>query len=189
MAPTHKVEIPALPGLVSGQNPAKPSNEQLQDESILYQTCIAISPMQAGYAADFVTITLKQHLKTILDRGIRVISNAGGLNPKACVDAINALAGEQGLTVKLACVIGDDLMDFEGSFRESQRSEMYSGSGFPERVLSINAYLGAEPIARALDQGAQIVITGRCVDSAVTLGAMMHAFGWHRSVQMKPSGA
>jgi hypothetical protein len=144
---------------------------------------------QAGYATDFVTITLKQHLKTILDRGIRVVSNAGGLNPKACVEAINALAGEQGLTVRVACIIGDDLMDFEASFRESQRSEMYSGAGFPERVLSINAYLGAEPIARALDQGAQIVITGRCVDSAVTLGAMMHAFGWHRSVQSKPSAA
>ena len=144
---------------------------------------------QAGYATDFVTITLKQHLKTILDRGIRVVSNAGGLNPKACVEAINALAGEQGLTVRVACIIGDDLMECEASFRESQRSEMYSGAGFPERVLSINAYLGAEPIARALDQGAQIVITGRCVDSAVTLGAMMHAFGWHRSVQSKPSAA
>ena len=143
----------------------------------------------AGYASDFVSITLKHHLKTMLDRGIRVISNAGGLNPLACVEAIQALASEQGLTVKLACVIGDDLRDAEASYRESQRSEMYSGEKFPDHVLSINAYLGAEPIARALDEGAQVVITGRCVDSAVTLGAMMHAFGWHRSLQSRPSAA
>ncbi len=144
---------------------------------------------QAGYASDFVSITLKQHLQTILDRGIRVISNAGGLNPAACVEAISALAEEQGLKVKIAWVLGDDLMQSEASFRASNRIEMYSGSSFPERALSINAYLGAEPIACALDAGAQIVITGRCVDSAVTLGAMMHAFGWHRSVQAKPTKA
>jgi len=144
---------------------------------------------QAGYASDFVSITLKQHLQTILERGIRVISNAGGLNPAACVEAISALAEEQGLKVKIAWVLGDDLMQSEASFRASNRIEMYSGSSFPERALSINAYLGAEPIACALDAGAQIVITGRCVDSAVTLGAMMHAFGWHRSVQAKPTKA
>ena len=144
---------------------------------------------QAGYASDFVSITLKQHLQTILDRGIRVISNAGGLNPAACVEAISALAEEQGLKVKIAWVLGDDLMQSEASFRASNRIEMYSGSSFPERALSINAYLGAEPIACALDAGAEIVITGRCVDSAVTLGAMMHAFGWHRSVQAKPTKA
>jgi len=144
---------------------------------------------QAGYASDFVSITLKQHLQMILDRGIRVISNAGGLNPAACVEAISALAEEQGLKVKIAWVLGDDLMQSEASFRASNRIEMYSGSSFPERALSINAYLGAEPIACALDAGAQIVITGRCVDSAVTLGAMMHAFGWHRSVQAKPTKA
>lgn len=144
---------------------------------------------QAGYASDFVSITLKQHLQAILERGIRVISNAGGLNPAACVEAISALAEEQGLKVKIAWVLGDDLMQSEASFRASNRIEMYSGSSFPERALSINAYLGAEPIACALDAGAQIVITGRCVDSAVTLGAMMHAFGWHRSVQAKPTKA
>ncbi|NBO12790.1 MAG: DUF1446 domain-containing protein, partial [Betaproteobacteria bacterium] len=144
---------------------------------------------EAGYARDFVDMTLKPHLGTLLERGIRVVSNAGGLNPAACVTAIKALAQEQGLTVKIAWVIGDDLMHAEARFREAQRTEMYSGASFPDQVLSINAYLGAEPIARALDEGAHIVITGRCVDSAVTLGAMMHAFGWHRSQQSRPSAA
>ena len=143
----------------------------------------------AGFVEDFVSITLARHLKQILERGIRVVSNAGGLNPMACVEAIQALAQAQGLSVKLACVLGDDLMHEQQSFREEQRTDKQSGARFPDQVLSINACLGATPIAQALDEGAQIVITGRCVESALALGALMHAFGWHRSVQSTPSSA
>ena len=82
----------------------------------------------------------------------------------------------------MACVVGDDLVGSKESMQTSGITEMFSGTAFPpsEKVLSINAYLGAFPIAHALTSGADIVVTGRCVDSAVTLGACIHAFGWGR---------
>src|SRR5207253_5488493 len=88
-----------------------------------------------------------------------------------------ALAREQGLTVRIAVVEGDDVMPQLESLRGEVR-EMQSGAPLPAKVLTANAYLGALPIRAALDGGAQIVITGRCVDSAVTLGALMHEFRW-----------
>ena len=177
----------AVPQLLEVENLDFLAFDYLAEVTLSIMASQKAKSAEAGYASDFVNITLKAHLKQILERGIRVISNAGGLNPAACVEAISALAEAQGLAVKIAWVMGDDLSASEAAFRASNRIEMYNGSAFPERVLSINAYLGAEPIARALDEGAQIVITGRCVDSAVTLGAMMHAFGWHRSLHDKPS--
>ena len=77
-------------------------------------------------------------------------------------------------------VVGDDLLDRAAQWRADGRSEMFTGAPMPERLLSLNAYLGAEPIAAALAAGADIVITGRCVDSALTLGACLHEFGWGR---------
>jgi hypothetical protein len=133
---------------------------------------------QAGYATDFVTVTMKTILRDVVAQGIRVISNAGGVNPQACADAIVALAAEQGLNVKIAVVRGDDVMPLLPRLRSEGITELQSGAPLPERVLTANAYLGALPIKAALDNGAQIVVTGRCVDSAVTLGALMHEFGW-----------
>jgi hypothetical protein len=135
-----------------------------------------------GYAADFVSAAMKPNLALIAERGIKVVSNAGGVNPEACVQALRAVIAEQGLDLKVACVTGDDLIDSKETLHASGVTEMFSGAGFPpvEKVLSINAYLGAFPIARALGLGADIVVTGRCVDSAVTLGACIHAFGWGR---------
>ncbi len=137
---------------------------------------------QAGYATDFVTAALAPNLKEIAARKIRVISNAGGVNPKACADAVRELAAGQGLDLRIAVVTGDDLTSRAVEFAEAGVTEMFSGAPFPDpqTVASINAYLGAFPIAKALDEGADIVITGRCVDSAVTLGACIHAFGWGR---------
>jgi hypothetical protein len=133
---------------------------------------------ELGYATDFVTVTMKTILQDVLARNIRVISNAGGVNPKACADAIAALAAEQGLQVKIAVVLGDDASALLPQLRREGVREMQSGADLPEKVLTANAYLGALPIRRALDEGAQIVVTGRCVDSAVTLGALMHEFRW-----------
>jgi hypothetical protein len=133
---------------------------------------------ELGYATDFVTVTMKAILRDIVDQGIRVISNAGGINPQACARAIAALAAEQGIHVKVAVVRGDDVMGLVPELREQGVAEMQSGAALPARVLTANAYLGALPIKQALDGGAQIVITGRCVDSAVTLGALMHEFRW-----------
>jgi hypothetical protein len=133
---------------------------------------------ELGYATDFVTVTMKSILRDVVDQGIRVISNAGGINPQGCARAIAALAAEQGIHVKIAVVRGDDVMGLVPELRDEGVKEMQSGAPLPARVLTANAYLGALPVKQALDEGAQIVITGRCVDSAVTLGALMHEFRW-----------
>lgn len=133
---------------------------------------------ELGYATDFVEVTLKAILKDVVAKGIRVVSNAGGVNPGACARAIAALAAEQGLSVKVATVLGDDVLPLVPALRGENVTELQSGTPLPARLLTANAYLGALPVKAALDAGAQIVITGRCVDSAVTLGALMHEFGW-----------
>jgi len=135
---------------------------------------------ELGYANDFVSVAMKQVLREVVDKGIRVVSNAGGVNPQGCADALAALAAEQGVSLKIAVVTGDDLMAQLPSLREAQPPvrELQSGAPLPEKLVSANAYLGALPVKAALDAGAQVVITGRCVDSAVTLGVLMHEFGW-----------
>ena len=133
---------------------------------------------EAGYATDFVSVAMAAVLPEVARRGIRVISNAGGVNPRACALALEKLATSMGLSLKIAVVLGDDLMPQLDALRARGVTHMSSGAPLPARLLSANAYLGAAPIARALDEGAMVVITGRCVDSAVTLGALMHAFGW-----------
>ena len=135
-----------------------------------------------GYALDFVSAAMKPNLALIAERGIKVVSNAGGVNPTACADALRAVIADQGLNLKVACVVGDDLIDSKEQLQAAGITEMFSGESFPplDKLQSINAYLGAFPIARALERGADIVVTGRCVDSAVTLGACIHAFGWSR---------
>ena len=135
-----------------------------------------------GYATDFITSVLARNLKDIAARGVKVIANAGGVNPGACAEAARLLIAEQGLNLKVATVLGDDLIGQGEALAASGVREMFTGEAFPDpgKIASINAYLGAFPIARALDMGADIVITGRCVDSAVTLGACIHAFGWQR---------
>jgi hypothetical protein len=135
-----------------------------------------------GYATDFLLAAMKPNLKEIARQRVKVISNAGGVNPDACAEALRELLRTAGLDLKVAVVRGDDLTGWRESLAARGVVEMFAGSAFPpaERIASINAYLGAFPIAEALDRGADIVITGRCVDSAVTLGACIHEFGWSR---------
>lgn len=133
---------------------------------------------ELGYATDFVQVTMKSILREVAAQGIRVVSNAGGVNPTACAAALRALAAEQGVALKIAVVLGDDVLPQLPALREEDVRELQTGAPLPARLLTANAYLGALPVKAALDAGAQVVITGRCVDSAVTLGALMHAFGW-----------
>lgn len=133
---------------------------------------------ELGYATDFVTVTMKSLLPEILKGGIRVVSNAGGMNPRGCADAIAALAAAQGLDVRIAVVEGDDVLPLLPELRNEGVRDMQKGHAIPETLVSANAYLGALPVKAALGAGAQIVITGRCVDSAVTLGVLMHEFDW-----------
>ena len=132
----------------------------------------------AGYATDFVTHTMRALLPQLVARGIRVVANAGGVNPLACRDALAALAAELGVALRIGVVLGDDLLARSSALRTRGTREMTSGAPLPARLLSVNAYLGAAPIAAALAGGCDVVITGRCVDSAVTLGVLRHEFGW-----------
>lgn len=131
-----------------------------------------------GYAPDFVSAAMGPNLKAIAEKGVKVVSNAGGLNPAGCAEALRAEIAKQGLSLKVGVVTGDDLASRAKDFAEAR--EMFSGEPFPtgKLVASINAYLGAFPVAAALRAGADIVITGRIVDSAATLGACIHHFGW-----------
>jgi hypothetical protein len=137
----------------------------------------ARSPEQ-GYATDFATGVIPDVIAEVARRRIRIVCNAGGVNPQACRGAVAAAARAAGLEPRIAVVLGDDLMPMLPALRAAGIREMFSGEPLPDKLLSANAYLGALPIARALDAGADIVITGRCVDSAVTLGPLIHAFGW-----------
>ena len=138
----------------------------------------------AGYARDFLA-QLREVLPACVDRGIRIIANAGGVNPLACRDAVEALAKALGLAdrVRVGVVLGDDISsDLDGLLAAGERlAHMDTGRPLADirgQVLSANVYLGAAPIVAALDLGANVVIAGRVTDTAVTLAPMMHEFGW-----------
>jgi hypothetical protein len=133
---------------------------------------------EEGYATDFVTVALRSVLRQAREQGIRIVSNAGGVNPSGCAAAVQALADELGVPVRIAIVTGDDVLAQASAMRAGGAVDLSTGDSLPEKLVTANAYLGALPIARALDAGADIVITGRCVDSAVTLGVLLHEFGW-----------
>ena len=131
-----------------------------------------------GYALDFVSRVMTPLLKKISDKKIKVISNAGGVNPLACRDALQKVLEAQGLDLKIAVVLGDDLLPQQAELKTQNIKEMFSGEDLPSQLASCNAYLGAVPIRDALDQGADIVITGRVVDSAVVLAPLLHEYQW-----------
>ncbi|MDT7838212.1 acyclic terpene utilization AtuA family protein [Aquabacterium sp. OR-4] len=133
---------------------------------------------EMGYATDFVDIAMKAVLPEVMRRGIKVVANAGGIHPQGCAAALQALADSLGLAPRIAVVEGDDVSAQMPALRAAGVTDMFSGAALPEKVLSANAYLGAWPVAQALAAGADIVITGRGVDSAVTLGPLIHEFGW-----------
>jgi len=138
----------------------------------------------AGYAKDFLA-QLRDVLVDCVEKGVTVISNAGGVNPAACAAAVEALAIELGVGdgVRVAVVGGDDLYgdldDLLASGQELQHMETgHPLSDVRDRVLSANVYMGAAPIVRALELGANVVIAGRVTDTSVTLAPMIHHFGW-----------
>ncbi len=133
-----------------------------------------------GYATDFVDTAMRQVLPEVLRQGIRVVANAGGINPSACAAALRELAASMSLAPRIAVVEGDDLRERLPALRTdpARWRDLDRGEPLPDKLASANVYLGAEPIARALDAGAEIVITGRCVDSALALGPLIHALGW-----------
>jgi len=135
---------------------------------------------QKGYASDFIT-QISPLLEMIKQDGIKVLSNAGGINPIACKAMMKDAVEKAGIDMEIAIVTGDDLTPELQNLKKLGITEMESDSSIPDSCLSINAYLGAPAIAQALGQGADIVITGRCVDSALVLAPLMHEFDWKDS--------
>ncbi len=135
---------------------------------------------EAGYARDFTDWVWKDNLRELKAQGVKIVTNAGGLNPRACRERMEKLAAEAGLSFRIAVVEGDDLAGRLDELKGRGLSEMFTDAPFPDpgKVFSANAYLGGAPIAAALAAGADMVITGRVVDSALTLGPLMHEFGW-----------
>ena len=132
---------------------------------------------QAGFAGDFVEV-LAPLLPAIAEQRIRVISNAGGVNPLACAAALQTACDKAGLALKIAVLLGDDLQPQFPQLAASGVREMFNDAPLPAFCVSTNAYLGAPGIVEALRLGADIVITGRVVDSAVVSAALVHEFGW-----------
>lgn len=139
---------------------------------------------EAGFARDFVS-QMERILPDISGKGIRVISNAGGVNPRACATALRAVANRLGLgeQIRIGLVTGDDLMDrldslvTEGEpFRNMEDSRPLSE--IRQHVRAANAYLGMAPVVEALRRGANVVITGRVTDTGLTLAPLVHEFGW-----------
>lgn len=132
----------------------------------------------AGYATDFVTHVMAPLLPEIAEKRIRVISNAGGINPRACAAVIEKLVADKGLALKVAVVEGDNLQTQRSTLADLDLRDVDSGAAMPPMLVSMNAYLGAPGIVAALAAGADIIVTGRVVDSAVVLAPLVHEFGW-----------
>jgi len=132
-----------------------------------------------GYAIDFVTVAMKDVLADCAKKGIKVVANAGGVNVPGCIAALEQLCEQQGLNLKIAGVYGDDLATNASTLKTKHNlTETQTGEPLPENLASMNAYLGGAPVAEALAAGADVVVTGRVVDSAVVIGPLMHEFGW-----------
>ena len=144
-----------------------------------------------GYARSFIR-QMEQVMGTCLERGIKVVSNAGGLNPSSCAEAVREVAGRLGLSPRIAYVEGDDLMPFLPDLRSKgiDFANMDTGEPLGDRqMLTANAYMGGWGIADALQRGADIVITGRVTDAAVVVGPSAWRFGWERDDWDRLAGA
>jgi hypothetical protein len=137
-----------------------------------------------GYARDFVG-AMESVLPAVTERGVKVIANAGGVNPSACARAVLELAEAKGARgrVSIGVVTGDDLLPDLDALIESGHALAHMETGeslaaVRDRVLAANAYIGSTPIVEALARGANVVVTGRSTDTALTMAPLRHEFGW-----------
>ena len=137
----------------------------------------------SGYAKSFVA-QMEQVMGTCLDRGIKVVSNAGGLDPDHCADAVAQVAHKLGLSPRIAFVSGDNLLprlaELQAAGVDLAHFETGESVGDVSRFITANAYLGCFGIVEALTKGADIVITGRVTDAAVVCGPAAWHHGWAR---------
>jgi hypothetical protein len=139
-----------------------------------------------GYARDFVG-AMESVMPAVADRGVKVIANAGGVNPPSCAAAVKAAAEKKGAgsRLRIGVVTGDDLLGRLDALMQAGHALSNMDTGEPlstvrDRVLSANAYIGSEPIVEALAKGANVVITGRSTDTALTMAPLRHEFAWGR---------
>ncbi|NUR19139.1 MAG: DUF1446 domain-containing protein [Gemmatimonadaceae bacterium] len=137
-----------------------------------------------GYARDFIG-AMESVMPAVADRGVKVIANAGGVNPPACAEAVRevARARDAASKVRIGVVTGDDLLPRLDELIAAGHPFANMETGAPlgsvrDRVLSANAYIGSEPIVEALARGANVVVTGRSTDTALTMAPLRHEFGW-----------
>lgn len=139
---------------------------------------------EAGYATDFIDVLERLGPTLVQHPNLKIITNAGGMNPQACAEAAQNVLTKHGFADRsVGIVSGDDLMPRLDELIEAGHSLNHLDTGEPnhairQRIVSANAYLGAKPIAEALSAGASIVVTGRVADAALTLGPLAHEFGW-----------
>jgi hypothetical protein len=138
----------------------------------------------AGYARDFIPL-MEELLPDLVERRVRVVTNAGGVNPEGCAEALVEVGRKVGVSggASIGVVRGDDILDRLGDLLAEGHELRNMESGDPleairDRVSSANVYIGAEPIVEALRRGATVIVTGRSTDTALTYGPMIHEFGW-----------
>jgi len=141
---------------------------------------------KAGYARDFIPL-MERILPDVVRKGIKVITNAGGVNPRGCAEAVVAAARKLGLEgkVRVGLVVGDDILGRLDELLAKGHELRDLDTGRPladvrDKVLSANAYLGLAPVVDALEKGANVIVTGRVTDTGLTLGPLVHEFGWPR---------
>ncbi|MDA2944800.1 MAG: DUF1446 domain-containing protein [Actinomycetota bacterium] len=159
------------------------TGDWLAELTMLILTRIRAKNPGRGFAGTFVT-QMEQVMGTCLDKGITVVSNAGGLDPAGCAEALHEVADRLGLSPSIAWVDGDDLLDRAVALADSGDLTAFdptNGLGDVSRYISANAYLGCWGIVEALAGGADIVVTGRVTDAAVVCGPAAHHHGWARN--------
>ncbi len=136
-----------------------------------------------GYARDFVDV-IREILPDIAEKGVKVISNAGGVNPRACKDQILKAIEDQGLSgIKVAVVDGDDILDLIDDLTADGHPLKNMETNEPiatvqDKLLSANVYFGSKPVVEALEKDADIIVTGRVTDTGLTLAPMIYEFDW-----------
>ncbi|MCX7665379.1 MAG: DUF1446 domain-containing protein, partial [Gemmataceae bacterium] len=149
---------------------------------------------KAGYATDFIDVLSRLGPILQAQPHLKIITNAGGLNPQACAEAARAVLKKNGIEKKIAYITGDDLLPKFASLQEKGQTFSHLDNGkniveVADRLVSLNAYLGSGPIVQALEMGAEIVIPGRVADACLTVGPALYEFGWQADDYQKVGAA
>src|SRR4051794_7861141 len=183
--------LSAAPEMVDGGPLHVPSGDRLAELTMLILAKNRLRDVTTGYARTFVT-QMEQVMGSCLDAGIKVVSNAGGLSPRACADAVAAVADRLGLSPSIAYIEGDDLVPRLEELRKAGHELRHLDTGEPlgdRPILTANAYVGGWGIAHALARGADVVITGRVTDAALVVGPAAWHHRWARDDWDRLAGA